>query len=87
MFVENIRNIFCIGYMYPSLTTLGDTSTACDLLTTAQIKLQSDSKINHNRENGGRKNEVLKKKLSIMVKAGTGKDTRDTSLDCRWSRL
>ena len=31
MFLGNIRNTSCIRYMYPSLGTLGDMLTACNL--------------------------------------------------------
>ena len=43
-------------------------STACNLATTSQIQPQSDSRTNNC--------------MREIVKAYTGKDTRDMSLDC-----
>ena len=35
-------------------------STACNLATTAKTQPKSDSRINHNRQNGGQSSESVK---------------------------
>ena len=45
--------------MYPSLATLGNMLTAWNLAMTTQIKPQSNSRINYNRQNGSQRSESV----------------------------
>ena len=65
MFLGNMRNISCIRYMYPSLATLDDMSTAYNVATTAQIQPESDSRITTTDKIAAEEVKVSQKKVSL----------------------